>query len=248
MENLELKEPFINYKEEDDDDYDDEELQKRIMEKIREGFIGKVYGVLAYQIILTSIVIYFGLVNSTFQELLLSSNIIYSLCCITSIVCLLLPLFNPKIYQKVPTNYIILTIFTLSYSWIIGSLVCQYTFSSVMSSLFLTFVAVITLSIYAFKTKEDYTIFGGTLLICLVLFLFSSLLLILVGIPFFNLISTYLALILFSVYLIYDTQLLCGKGKKRFSEDDYILAAINLYLDVVILFTKILSILGEKKN
>lgn len=244
MENFELKEPFINNKEEEDDE---EELEKKIMEKIREGFIGKVYGVLAYQIILTSIVLYIGLVNSTFQEYLLSSNVIYSLCCITSIVCLLLPVFNSTLYQKVPTNYIILTIFTLSYSWIIGALVCQYTFSSVMSCLFLTFVAVITLSIYAFKTKEDYTIFGGTLFVCLILFVFSSILLLVVGIPFFNLISTYLALILFSVYLIYDTQLLCGKGKRQFSEDDYILAAINLYLDIVILFTKILSILGEKK-
>jgi FtsH-binding integral membrane protein len=116
-----------------------------------------------------------------------------------------------------------------------------------MVALFLTFVTVVTLTIYAWKTKKDFTIAGGTLLVTLVLLIFSSLIFLIIPIPFFNLITLYISLVLFSVYLIYDTQLICGKGRIKFSEDDYILAAINIYLDIVILFVKILSIFGEKK-
>ena len=243
MDNSELNEPFLNYKEEEGN----EEFEKGIMEKIREGFITKVYGIIAYQIIITSFVIYLGFVSSTFKELLMTSISYYWICFITSIVCLLLPIIIPKLYQIVPINYIILTIFTLSYSWIIGARVCEYTFSNVMSALFLTFVTVLALSIYAFITKNDYTIFGGTLFVCLVLLIFFPLMLFIVEIPFFNLIMTISSLILFSIYLLYDTQLLCGKGRHKFSEDDYILAAISIYLDIVILFIKILSIFGGKK-
>lgn len=239
-----LNEPFLHYKENEEGN---DEIEKQIMEKIREGFITKVYGILIYQVVLTSIVVYFALVSSSFQEYLLSSPSMYYLCTLISLICLFLPLCSPNIYRSVPSNYIVLTIFTLSYSWIVATMTCLYTFRSVMVALFLTFVTVVTLTIYAWKTKEDYTIVGGTLLVTLVLLIFSSLIFLIIPIPFFNLITLYISLVLFSVYLIYDTQLICGKGRIKFSEDDYILAAINIYLDIVILFVKILSIFGEKK-
>ena len=241
---INLNEPFLHYKE---DEEQNEGIEKEIMQKIREGFVCKVYGILAYQIILTSLVVYFGLASSSFQKFLLTSNLMYVLCFIIMFVCLFLPLCSPKIYQSVPSNYLVLTIFTLSYSWIIAALTCLYTFRSVMTVLFLTFVTVVSLTIYAWRTKEDYTITAGAKIVSIVLLIFSFLLFALFGIPFFNLLITSLLLVLFGIYLIYDTQLLCGKGRVKFSEDDYILAAINIYLDVALLFTKALSIFGEKK-
>ena len=241
MEN-DINEPFLHYKDEEDPQDDIE-----IKQKIREGFISKVYGIIAYQIIITSIVVYFGLVNSSFQELLLKSISLYYTCFFISLLCVLLPICIPMIYQKVPMNYIILTIFTLSYSWMVAAVTCRYTISSVMLALFLTFITVVTLSIYAWKTKDDFTVVGGTLSVCLVLLIFISIFYLFLPLDLFYIILVYGSLVLFSIYLIYDTQLLIGKGKVKFSEDDYILAAINIYLDVIILFLKILQIFGEKK-
>ena len=244
MDTINLNEPFLHYKE---DEETNEEIEKAIMQKIREGFVCKVYGILAYQIILTTLVVFFGLTSSSFQKFLLTSNLMYVLCLITMIVCLFLPLCFPKIYQSIPSNYLVLTVFTLSYSWIIAAFTCLYTFRSVMTALFLTFITVLALTIYAWRTKEDYTISAGTKIVSIVLLIASFLLLTILGVPFFHLLITSLLLVLFSIYLIYDTQLLCGKGRVKLSEDDYILAAINIYLDVILLFTKVLSILGEKK-
>ena len=46
---------------------------------------------------------------------------------------------------------------------------------------------------------------------------------------------------LFSLYLIYDIQLIEGNQKYKLSEDDYILGVIMLYLDIINLFLYILS-------
>lgn len=239
-----INEPFLNYKDnEENDDYD-----IKISEKIREGFISKVYGIIAFQIVITSIIVYFGMVNSSFQEMLLKSYTMSYLCLIISFVCILLPICSPNIYRSVPTNYIVLIIFTCAYSWDVAAITCRYTPSSVLSCLFLTFVVVITLTIYAWKTQDDFSVMGGTLLVSLVLLIFSSLILMIFPIPLFYMIIQFASLILFSIYLIYDTQLLCGKGRVKFSEDDYILAAINIYLDVIILFLKILQIFGSRNE
>jgi FtsH-binding integral membrane protein len=239
-----INEPFIQYKDNEENDFFDNEIK----EKIREGFITKVYGIITYQVILTAIIVYLGIASSSFKEILLKSYSMYLLCFFVSITCILLPICVPKIYQSVPLNYIVLTIFTLAYSWDVAAITCQYTPSSVLVCLFLTLVTIVTLTVYAWRTKDDFTVVGGTLFVCLSLLIFSSLILMLIPIPFLILVYSYAGLVIFSIYLIYDTQLLCGKGRIKFSEDDYILAAINIYLDFIILFLKILSIFGQKNE
>ena len=238
-----INEPFLHYK----DDENNSDLDFEISKNIRKAFICKVYGILGYQILLTSIIVILALFSSSLQNYMTTHIGMYYICCLVALICLFLPLCSPDIFRTVPTNYIVLTVFTLSYSWMIATVTCFYTPSSVITALFLTFVTVVSLTIYAWRTKKDFTVFGGTLFTALVLLFFSSIIYLFIRIPLLHLLITYGGLILFAIYLIYDTQLLIGSGKVSFSEDDYILAAINLYLDVVILFLKILSIFGEKK-
>ena len=55
-----------------------------------------------------------------------------------------------------------------------------------------------------------------------------------------------LGAILFSVYIVVDTQLIMG-GKHRLaiSPEEYIFAALNLYLDVINLFLFLLRLFGN---
>ena len=56
--------------------------------------------------------------------------------------------------------------------------------------------------------------------------------------------------LLFSFYIVYDTQLIVG-GKHnaiRFSIDDYVFAALNLYMDIINLFIMLLRLFGERRN
>ena len=58
-------------------------------------------------------------------------------------------------------------------------------------------------------------------------------------------------LFLFSAYLIYDVQLIADGQHVRqrsFSTDDYIRAAMNIYIDIVDIFMEILKLIGKLKE
>jgi protein lifeguard len=50
--------------------------------------------------------------------------------------------------------------------------------------------------------------------------------------------------LLFCAYLVYHIQLVMGKGKYAISPDEYVFAALQIYMDVVGIFLYILAIIG----
>ena len=65
-----INEPFLNYQ----DNENDADIDKEIAQKIKRGFIIKVYGILIYQIFITSFLVFLGLIFSSFRKLLLDSD------------------------------------------------------------------------------------------------------------------------------------------------------------------------------
>lgn len=58
-----------------------------------------------------------------------------------------------------------------------------------------------------------------------------------------------LGALIFSIYLVYDTQLMMGgKHKYSISPEEYIFAALNLYLDIINIFLFILTIIGASRD
>ena len=151
-------EPLFNNENEDKENFGD--IDNEIKSSIREGFISKVFGIVAYQMIILFTFVFFGYTFPTLRLWLLTSRLMLIISFIISIILLLLPIASPNIFRKVPLNYIILTIFTLSYSWWIAAFVVIYTKQTVLLALFLTIVLTISLSIYAIKTNNDMTILG----------------------------------------------------------------------------------------
>ena len=54
--------------------------------------------------------------------------------------------------------------------------------------------------------------------------------------------------VLFGIYLIYDIQLVIGKFGREYEIDDYIFAALAIYIDIINIFSFILSLLGKTSN
>ena len=65
------------------------------------------------------------------------------------------------------------------------------------------------------------------------------------GYPVVHTVYSALIALLFSVYLIYDTQQIMGGKKYEISPEEHIYASVQLYIDVVYIFLAILS-LGRK--
>ena len=64
-----------------------------------------------------------------------------------------------------------------------------------------------------------------------------------------NLVYAGIGTIIFSLYIVYDTQLMVGGSHKySLSPEEYVFASLNLYLDIVNLFMYILSIIGNSRS
>lgn len=104
----------------------------------------------------------------------------------------------------------------------------------------MTLGIVVALTIYAYKTKTDFTMMGGFLFcFAMIVFLFGIFLIFAYSKTAYIIYSA-LGCLMYSLYLIYDTQLIAGKGKHKLEIDDYVIGAMILYIDIIGLFIKIL--------
>ena len=104
----------------------------------------------------------------------------------------------------------------------------------------------LALTIFAMQTKWDFTACGGILFVCvIVLFIFGIVAICIPG-KVIHLVYASLGALLFSVYLVFDTQLMLGgEHKYSISSEEYIFAALNVYLDVLFIFLKIMRFFGR---
>jgi len=69
-----------------------------------------------------------------------------------------------------------------------------------------------------------------------------------VNIPAMHMVLAGVGALIFSVYLVYDTQLMIGGNHKMsISPEEYIFAALNIYMDVIMIFLYILRLLGSRE-
>ena len=105
----------------------------------------------------------------------------------------------------------------------------------------------VALTLYALTTKTDFTICGGMMFVISASFLMFGFLFFLMG-QAMQLFYCTLGVILFGLYLVIDTQMICGGKRYAMSQEDYVYAAIILYLDILNIFLYILQILAAHKN
>merc|ERR1719419_772948 len=147
--------------------------------------------------------------------------------------------------RKTPHNFIFLGLFTCAEGFMLGTVTSTYNANEVLLA-----VGVTAAIVFAFQTKIDFTAMGGILLAVLLCFVLFGLIA-----AFFpqsrtvNLVYAAIGCIIFSIYIIYDTQLMVGGSHKySLSPEEYVFASLNLYLEIVNLFMYILSIIGNSRN
>jgi len=123
-----------------------------------------------------------------------------------------------------------------------------YDTESVIMAAGITALIVFFLTIFAFQTRIDFTMFRGIMGCILFVFIIAGL--IMLFIPpgrEMDIIYGSIGALIFSVYLVIDTQMMMGGNHKfAISPEEYIFAAIALYLDIINIFLYILRILGKK--
>jgi protein lifeguard len=234
---------------------------------IRNQFIRKVYTILTVQLLATAAVSSVSFFNEGYKTWIQShvgvvwgsvrfsslpapfrycscpnklTNLISQL--IGAMVFLGLTFWKRKSY---PTNIFFLSLFTLTEAYTISVIVSFYKTSIVLNAVVLTAAIFVFLTAFACQSKYDFTswmpyLFGavwGLLMFGLMAMFF----------PYnstVELIYGGLAALIFSAYILVDTQLVL---RKHHVEEE-IAAAISLYLDIINLFLAILRILNSQSN
>ncbi len=228
-----------------------EGTQEQITNMIRIGFIRKVYAILSMQLIVSGLFILFSF-NDTIRNIYLSNLFLLISSILTSLIILIILMCYPHLIKKVPNNYFILTLWTFTMSYILGFMSSFYDSISVLMAISLTITVTLSLTIYAFNTKRDFTFLGGLLFVCCSIILFLGILFLISGFnnKYLSLAYTFyciLCVLLYSIFLIYDTQLILGKFGREFDIDDYIIAALMIYIDIIHIFINILKLIGSRR-
>ncbi len=154
---------------------------------------------------------------------------------------LLFGLFIAK--NKTPLNLILLFAFTFMTGFTLAPTIAFYIAANmgyvVGEAFLLTSAAFGGLTIFAMNTKRDFTTIGKILFITLIVIIVASIINIFWHQPLLQLIIASIGAILFSFFILYDTQNII-----RGNIDNEVTAAVALYLDFLNLFISLLEILG----
>ena len=212
------------------------------------GFIRKVYGILTAQLGFTAfcVLVTMNMSNESLKVLFNPGLLMMVLVLYISSICALACCGFDK---KVPTNYILLTIFTVCVSYIVSLTTQRFDAIVVFEAAFLTSAMTLAITVYAMTTKKDFTVFGPFLFIIGFVFCVAGLLSFAFG-PEMRLLYACIGVVLFSFYLLIDTQMIIGGSNKKYKidSDSYILASVVLYLDIINIFLYILQIIGGGRD
>lgn len=210
------------------------------------GFIRKVYLLLTTQLAVTFAFVIFTLNSPVLTSFMIQNTYIVVIAIILSLITLYALVCFVDFQRKVPYNFLTMAVFTTCEAYIVSYFCLSFTPGTVYMTGGMTIALCFGLTAYAFTTKSDFTLWGGFLFIAGLIFVMAGIILIFFHTPLLEVIFNCIGLLLFGFYLIYDTQLLMGNKAISYSIDDYILATMNLYLDVINIFLDMLQLFGKR--
>ncbi|KAG9345036.1 hypothetical protein JZ751_009577 [Albula glossodonta] len=194
---------------------------------IRRGFVRKVYLTLMVQLLTTV-----GIICAFLYWAVVFALIIVLACC-------------DGVRRKVPVNFILLGLFTIVEGCMLGSVSVFYDAEAVLWAVGATALVAFALSVFAMQSRWDFTTASGTLWVIGWTLVSFGLLCAILRSQYLYIVYACLGTLVFSIYLVMDTQLMLGgKHKYSISPEEYIFAALNLYLDIITIFLFILQIIG----
>ena len=206
---------------------------------VRLGFLRKVYFLLAMQLTLTAIISAAFIRHESIREFIGNNPGLLTLDMI-----IIFPILFALMFLKDshPTNLILLFCFTLGESVVVGHIVTLYELHSVIIAFVLSLSVFFVLTMYTLQSTYDFSTWAACLFTFLWILLVGSFLHLLFPTEIGDLMISLAGAIIFSGFIILDTHMIMH----RVSPDDYIMATITLYLDIINLFLYILRMMKRR--
>lgn len=209
--------------------------------ELRWAFIRKVYVIVSLQMLVTVAVAAAVNLTDSIRAFFLSRTPA-ALAAFLAIIISPLLVMLPMVYfrKRHPVNLVFLALFTVCISLSVGLSCLTKRGPIIFEAAAMTLVVVAGLTAYTFwaaKRGHDFEFLGPFLFAaCLILVLYAIVLMLFPMGKTAAMVYGCIAALIFSAFLIYDTDNLI----KRYTYDEYVAAAITLYLDIINLFRALL--------
>ena len=214
----------------------------------RQAFVVKVYTILLAQMIATVLFVSIAYNHPDFQTFVINNIGLFHVAWAVTFVIMISLVCCKGTARSVPTNYILLGIFTLAESFMVACITSFYDAASVLTAAILALAVFLGLTVYAIRTEEDITMCGSLIWTCMFVSMAALLLFFIMRTSAMFLLLSVVMCVCVSIYVVYDTQIIIGGRKHELELDDYIVAALLLYTDLIMLFIYILRILGSARD
>ncbi|KAJ8350252.1 hypothetical protein SKAU_G00253820 [Synaphobranchus kaupii] len=219
---------------------------------VRHAFIQKVYLILAAQLLVTvSIVAVFTFVEPVRLFVVRNPCVYWASYAVYLVSYVVLACCEgPR--RRFPWNLIFLSIFTLAMSYVAGSISSYYDTKTVFLALGITVIVCIIVTVFCFQTKVDFTACTGLFCVLGMVLMVTGIITIIVlsfhYVPWLQMLYAAIGTTVFTLFLALHTQLLIGNRKHCISPEEYIFAALSIYLDVVQIFLFLLQIISVSSS
>ncbi|XP_036156220.1 protein lifeguard 4 isoform X2 [Myotis myotis] len=208
---------------------------------IRMAFLRKVYTILSLQVLLTTVTSAIFLHFESIRTFVHESPALILVFAIGSLGSIFALILNR---HKHPLNLYLLFGFTLLEALSVACVVTFYDVYIILQAFVLTTAVFLGLTMYTLQSKKDFSKFGAGLFAVLWILCLSGILRLFFYSETVELVVAAVGALLFCGFIIYDTHSLMH----RLSPEEYVLAAINLYLDIINLFLHLLRLLEAAKK
>ncbi|CAJ0581739.1 unnamed protein product, partial [Mesorhabditis spiculigera] len=208
---------------------------------IRMAFLRKVFGILSFQIVLTTAICAAIYMTPGVKGFVQNNGWVLLMTLFGSIGLIIAMHIHAR---NVPTNYILLASFTVVQALTLGTLVSLFEVDVILEAALLTTVIVFSLFVYTLQSKKDFVKHYAIAYSFLGILLMASVFQIFFHSPAFNFFVNVGGAALFCLFLMIDLDLIMN----HMNAEDYILACITLYMDVINLFIRILQLVAEAQR
>lgn len=133
-------------------------------------------------------------------------------------------------------------------TYMLGMISAYHDVDAVLIAIGITLLITVGVTIFAMQTKYDFTQNCMLVAVCLGFALIGfGIACIFVRNNIMQAVYGGLGALLMALFLAIDTQLILGNKRFAFNPEDYVLATLQLYLDICQLFLYLLTLLGSKK-
>lgn len=209
----------------------------------RATLVRRTYGLVFLSVLVTML----GSAFAFTQPRLMQAVIVHPF---ISMIAIFVPLFLAQRNARVfPQNVLLTLLFTFVEGVFIAPFLAfaeQAAPGTVSQAALLTFAAFGGLSLYATLSRRDFSAWGSFFFIGLIVLFIAMFINIFVASAAASLWISAVGVLVFAGLLVFDTWRLLRSN--QFGQDDYVFAAVQIYLDLLNMFLFILSLLGNRSR